>query len=67
MVEFCTVCGTSLPKGDLTYRQGKAFTSTDYSCPSCGKLANPQTEDGGAPEPADDGDMVFKKGKVELE
>ena len=31
MVEFCTVCGTSLPKGDLTVKGGKVFTSHDYN------------------------------------
>ena len=41
MVEFCTVCGTSLPKGDLTVKGGNIFTSHDYDCPSCHKPANP--------------------------
>ena len=41
MVEFCTICGTSLPKGDLTVKGGSIFTSHDYNCPSCGKTANP--------------------------
>ena len=41
MVEFWTICGTSLPKGDLTVKAGRLFTSHDYTCPSCGKLANP--------------------------
>ena len=27
MVEFCTICGTSLPKGDLTVKGGDIFTS----------------------------------------
>lgn len=66
MVEFCTVCGTSLPKGDLTVKQGKIFTSHDYDCPSCGKSANPAKEaPPETPEPSAERDLIFKKGKVE--
>ena len=65
MVEFCTVCGTSLPKGDLSFKGGKMFTSPDYTCPSCGKTANPgHTHEEPAPEPAAEQDIVFKKGQV---
>ena len=68
MVEFCTVCGTSLPKGDLTVKGGFIFTSHDYSCPSCHKPANP---DKGPviekPEAAPERDLVFKKGIVKSE
>ncbi|MBV8880549.1 MAG: hypothetical protein JO332_11325 [Planctomycetaceae bacterium] len=68
MVEFCTVCGTSLPKGDLTVKGGSVFTSHDYSCPSCGKTANP-SKGGGEAEPdlTVDSDLVFKKGSVQSE
>ncbi len=68
MVEFCTICGTSLPKGDLTVKGGKVFTSHDYDCPSCGKTANPDkapAADG--PEAAAERDLVFKKGIVKSE
>jgi hypothetical protein len=66
MVEFCTVCGTSLPKGDLSFKGGKMFTSHDYPCPSCGKIANPghSHENDAAPEPSPERDIVFKKGQV---
>ena len=68
MVEFCTVCGTSLPKGDLTVKGGKVFTSHDYDCPSCHKPANPdKNESSGASEPSPDQDLVFKKGIVKSE
>jgi hypothetical protein len=68
MVEFCTVCGTSLPKGDLTIKGGKIFTSPDYSCPSCHQAANPSKEAASsAPEAAPDRDLVFKKGTVTAE
>ncbi|HLY75278.1 MAG TPA: hypothetical protein VKU80_14250 [Planctomycetota bacterium] len=65
MVEFCTICGTSLPKGDLTVKGGSIFTSHDYNCPSCGKTANP-AKDGEAAEPeiSVDSDLIFKKGSV---
>lgn len=68
MVEFCTTCGTSLPKGDLTVKDGSIFTSHDYTCPSCGKTANP-SKDGAAaaPEISADSDLVFKKGDVQSE
>jgi hypothetical protein len=68
MVEFCTICGTSLPKGDLTVRAGSIFTSHDYNCPSCGKTANPSKGgDADAPEITPDSDLVFKKGGVKSE
>jgi predicted RNA-binding Zn-ribbon protein involved in translation (DUF1610 family) len=69
MVEFCTSCGTSLPKGDLTVKGGKIFTSHDYDCPSCGSVANPRkaAEDPAAPEPSPDRELVFKKGSVQSE
>lgn len=65
MVEFCTVCGTSLPKGDLTVRSGSVYTSHDYDCPSCGKTANPsKTADPAEGEVSPDSDLVFRKGSV---
>lgn len=68
MVEFCTVCGTSLPKGDLTFLKGKMFTSPDYNCPSCGKTANPGAAQGKeSPEPEAEKDLIFKKGEVKGE
>ena len=68
MVEFCTVCGTSLPKGDLTVKGGKVFTSHDYDCPSCHKTANPEkVQESESPEAASDRDLVFKKGIVKSE
>lgn len=68
MVEFCTICGTSLPKGDLTIKKGKLFTSSDYTCPSCGQLANPEkVAEASAPEPSGSQDLVFKKGQVKAE
>jgi predicted nucleic acid-binding Zn ribbon protein len=68
MVEFCTVCGTSLPKGDLTVKGGKVFTSPDYDCPSCHKPANPDkspASENAEVEP--ERDLVFKKGIVKSE
>jgi hypothetical protein len=68
MVEFCTICGTSLPKGDLTVKGGSIFTSHDYDCPSCGKTANPAKDAADAPaEISVDTDLVFKKGNVKSE
>ncbi len=68
MVEFCTACGTSLPKGDLTVKDGKVFTSPDYTCPSCGRPANPEKDPPAPPpEPDPSRDMVFRKGEVGTE
>ena len=68
MVEFCTLCGTSLPKGDLTVKGGRIFTSHDYDCPSCGKAANPgKGEAPAGPEASGTQDLVFKKGSVKSE
>lgn len=65
MVEFCTACGTSLPKGDLTFKKGKLFTSPDYNCPSCGQVANPEKQAAPpGPEASETQDLVFKKGEV---
>ena len=65
MVEFCTTCGTSLPKGDLTVKDGSVYTSHDYSCPSCGKTANPsKTAEPSDAEISADSDLVFRKGEV---
>lgn len=67
MVEFCTVCGTSLPKGDLTIKGGQLFTSHDYDCPSCGKTANPAPPEVEKPQAEPDRDLVFRKGEVKPE
>jgi hypothetical protein len=68
MVEFCTGCGTSLPKGDLTVKGGKIFTSPDYTCPSCNTLANPDKHPAPAtPEASLEQDLVFKKGVAKVE
>ncbi len=69
MVEFCGGCGTSLPKGDLTIKKGKLFTSADYTCPSCHKPANPVAAQKVEAElEADpDKDIVIKKGKASRE
>jgi hypothetical protein len=68
MVEFCTACGTSLPKGDLTVKGGEIFTSHDYDCPSCHQTANPdKSESAEKPEAAPERDLIFKKGIVKSE
>jgi hypothetical protein len=46
-------------------RSGTVYTSHDYTCPSCGKTANPsKTEDAAASEISADSDLVFRKGEV---
>lgn len=67
MVEFCTSCGTSLPKGDLTIKGGELFTSHDYVCPQCGKIANPCKvhPPKAEPEPGAETDLVIQGGQVE--
>jgi hypothetical protein len=67
MVEFCTSCGTSLPKGDLTVKGGQVFTSHDYNCPSCAKTANPGKDAEDTTAEAGDRDLIFKKGIVRPE
>lgn len=68
MVEFCNSCGTSLPKGDLTFRSGKTYTSHDYTCPQCRKVANPdKAPKKSQPEPVEERDLVFKKGEIKSE
>jgi len=69
MVEFCGSCGTSLPKGDVTIKKGKLFTSPDYTCPSCKKPANTAgAQRVEAEVEADpDKDIVIKKGKASRE
>ncbi len=66
MVEFCNACGTSLPTGDLTFKEGKSYTSHDYTCPKCNQNANPSTEPD-LPEPDDTNDLVIKSGEVKSE
>ena len=68
MVEFCGACGTSLPKGDVTIRGGKLFTSHDYVCPTCHKPANPEKGAAKADPEADAGsDLLIKKGTITRE
>jgi ssDNA-binding Zn-finger/Zn-ribbon topoisomerase 1 len=69
MVEFCTNCGTSLPKGDLTIKGGELFTSHDYTCPTCRNTANPEKKGKKAPEPeaGPDADLMIKDGAVNKE
>jgi hypothetical protein len=68
MVEFCTSCGTSLPKGDVSVKGGKLFTSPDYTCPSCGKLACPEKASAASePDPTAERDIVIKGGKSGVE
>lgn len=69
MVEFCTVCGASLPKGDMTFKHGKAYTSPDYVCPVCNSVANPGAEPDPSegPDPSGDQDIVFRKGSATSE
>lgn len=66
-VEFCTVCGTSLPKGDLTIRGGKMYTSHDYTCPSCNQTANPAPAAPAEDEPSTEKDIVFRQGQKEVQ
>lgn len=65
-VEFCTGCGTSLPKGDLTIKGGKMYTSHDYTCPSCNQIANPAPA---TPEEeiSTEKDIVFRQGQKEIQ
>jgi hypothetical protein len=70
MVEFCQQCRESLPKGDLTFWMGESFTSPDYRCPRCGEIANPNAPKVVSPDvepPPPDQDLVFRKGKSNLE
>ncbi len=67
MVEFCTACGTSLPKGDLTIREGKLYTSFDYTCPNCGQSANPAPAEPSPTEPSPEQDIVIRQGTVEIQ
>lgn len=67
-VEFCTNCKESLPRGDLTFKSGRAYTSHDYVCPSCGKLANPSSEPPTAhPDPEPNRDLVIHDGEARIE
>jgi hypothetical protein len=72
MVEFCQNkgCKQSLPVGDMTIRKGKKFTSHDYPCPHCGKLANPSKETvttKKAVDPQPDKDIVISGGNARIE
>jgi hypothetical protein len=68
MVEFCTACGTSLPKGDLTIKGGRLYTSPDYTCPSCNGTANPAKDaDVEPPAPGPEQDLVFRRGEAGTE
>jgi len=69
MVEFCTNCGTSLPKGDLTIKGGELFTSYDYTCPTCKNTANPEKKPRKAadPEASQEADLLIQDGAVNKE
>lgn len=68
MVEFCTICGASIPYRDIDVVEGEEFTSPDYVCPTCGSFSagNP----GGPPmdaEPDEYRDVVIRDGKEYVE
>lgn len=69
MVEFCKACGVSLPKGDLTIKEGEIFTSYDYICPECGNLANPPLQSTSEinVEPTEEKDIIIRNGEIILE
>ncbi len=64
MVEFCTLCGTSLPEGDLTIRDGRVFTSADYRCPHCGGPASPEKPEEPDPTAAGGDSFLIRGGQV---
>lgn len=67
-VEFCTQCKQSLPRGDVSFKNGQAFTSHDYICPNCGKVANPGKDAAkSAPEPGPEQDVVIRDGESSTE
>jgi hypothetical protein len=67
-VEFCTECKESLPRGDLTIKEGRVYTSHDYICPHCGQQANPNRRiEKPVPEPAPERDLVIREGEVRSE
>ena len=66
MIEFCRACKVSLPKSDLTIKDGKVFASHDYICPECGKLANPSGNSVGL-EPDENVDVIVKDGRINVE
>ncbi len=64
-VEFCKHCGASLPRGDITIKDGEQIPSPDYECPKCNHLAgNIQ-----APniEPNEDKDIIVSDGDIRVE
>ena len=68
MVEFCRQCEGSLAQGDLSFWMGEMFTSGDYLCPLCGRIANPDAPKKERPEPSlpdAESDLVFRRGKAE--
>jgi len=68
MVEFCKSCKSSLPTGDLTIAKGKKFTSHDFVCPSCGKLAHPPAKKPRkSPEPSPGKDILISGGESRVE
>lgn len=67
-VEFCVNCKQSLPRGDLSFKKGQAYTSYDYACPHCGKTANPDPKSTAPdPEPAPGKDLVIRDGEIKSE
>jgi hypothetical protein len=49
----------------VTIKDGAAYTSHDFICPSCGKPANPAEESGEVDLDADDVNIEIRSGQVE--
>lgn len=62
-VEFCRECKGSLPVGDVTIFKGQKYTSHDFVCPQCGKLANPPAKAKKTLEPEPDRDILVSGGE----
>lgn len=68
MVEFCRSCKGSLPRADLTVKEGATYTSHDYVCPQCGRLANPPPNPSRTiHEPSRDYDVLIQNGETHRE
>lgn len=60
-IEFCKFCGASMPKADVTIRDGEQYQSTDYECPSC-KRNNDPFQNSKNVEPSEDRDIIIRDG-----